>query len=1324
MAGPLLQAKFVFALDDRLTLKSVGPAVKTLLGFAPNELLSGKVRLRDRVHPDDAALADSIFSTNDKGRPRSFVLRLRHADGRIRVAKGQSKRKLGGGGEALLELLLQNARTVKEPDDAKLAASFKFLLKRVSDFVYIKNRNHVILATNRNIPDLTESAQDWTELAGQTDYDLHPEEMADANYRLEEKVLAEDEGAEHVVHVRTQDHGLRWINDRKYPLKGSRGEVIGILGVAPDVTEYAEPHERLHESEETLREVQRIAGLGSYRFDFGKGVWTSSDVMDQIFGIDKDYNHSFDGWAALVHPDDRSAMVAYFKDEVIGQRRPFDKEYRIVRPSDGKARWVHGLGQLEFDDQGNPVKMLGTIRDITEARLAKESLQESKNLLQLFIEHAPVAIAMLDREMRYIEVSRRWLEMLGISDRSLSGQSHYQYLSTLPGSMRAEHRQALAGETTPIREGEISRPDGSQHWVRREMRPWFGGDGQVAGVILFVEDITEARQAQESLRESKELLQLFTQHAPVALAMFDREMRYVAMSRRWIESYGLDEDKILGHSHYEVFPEIPERWKALHRRALEGESIRSEEDRFDRADGGTQWLRWELVPWRTGDGSVGGIIIFVDDITKQKETENRMRLAASVFTGAREGITITDPHGSILEVNDAFTRITGYSREEAIGQNPRILKSGLQGNDFYENMWSTLARDGHWSGEMWNRTKAGDIYAEMLSINAIRDGDGKTTQYVALFSDISEIKEKQQQLDHIAHYDALTGLPNRPLFADRLRQAMAHAHRNKQVLAVAYFDLDGFKEINDRHGHPVGDALLTAMAFRMKRVMREGDTLARLGGDEFAAVMLDLDNAKAVAPALNRLLGAASEEAQIGEVFLQVSASAGVTFYPQEEEVDADVLLRQSGQAMYQAKLAGRNRYHFFDASEDLLTRSHNEDIEHIRKALDARQFLIHYQPKVNMRTGRVIGAEALVRWQHPTRGLLPPGLFLPVIEAHPLTIELGAWITDTVLRQMEAWQAAGLDLPVSINVSAMELQQPDFPGRLRSLLTAHPKIDPSNLELEILETSALQDVVQASNVLQDCRDIGVRIALDDFGTGYSSLTYLKGLPANILKIDQSFVRGILESPESLTILEAVMGLASAFRLEVIAEGVETVDQGSMLLQLGCELAQGYGIARPMASGELQSWITNWRPDARWAEVPPMHRDNSAILYARVEHRAWLAAFEAYLHGKRSTPPAMGVNQCRLGTLLRDERQSLHGSMSAILAVETLHRQVHGLAEEITGLYHAGQKTEGLAHLGELHSLHKKLLGLMKSFANLGVGQAGNGVAPSRAGKAPRAGVD
>ena len=572
---------------------------------------------------------------------------------------------------------------------------------------------------------------------------------------------------------------------------------------------------------------------------------------------------------------------------------------------------------------------------------------------------------------------------------------------------------------------------------------------------------------------------------------------------------------------------------------------------------------------------------FLRDITERKQNEKKLELAASVFTHAREGIVITDAAGTIVDVNDTFTRITGYLHEEALGQNPRILKSDRQPPEFHAAMWSSLAENGHWSGEIWNRRKGGELFAAMQTVSAVRDASGTAQHYVSLFIEITAQKEQQQQLEHGAHYDALTNLPNRVLLADRLHQAMLQSHRRKQSLAVVYLDLDGFKQVNDKHGHGMGDEMLVLLSQHIKAALREGDTLARIGGDEFVAVLVDLEAPADCEPILARLLQVASQPVTVGDAVLHVSASIGVTLYPQDG-ADADLLLRQADQAMYIAKNSGKNRYHYFDVKSAAALQTQRESLQNIVHAMEQHEFVLHYQPKVNMKTGAVVGAEALIRWQHPVRGLLAPAAFLPIVEDNPLSVELGEWVIATAIGQMSAWYGQGMDLPVSVNIGAYQLQQPDFAERLGELLAVHPDIEPRCLQLEVLETSALQDMAHVGAVMQACKAIGVGFALDDFGTGYSSLTYLRRLPAETLKIDQSFVRDMLADPDDMAIVQGVIGLASVFRRGVIAEGVETHAHGELLLKMGCELAQGYGIARAMPATEIPPWVAKWQAGAVW----------------------------------------------------------------------------------------------------------------------------------------------
>jgi diguanylate cyclase (GGDEF)-like protein/PAS domain S-box-containing protein len=569
---------------------------------------------------------------------------------------------------------------------------------------------------------------------------------------------------------------------------------------------------------------------------------------------------------------------------------------------------------------------------------------------------------------------------------------------------------------------------------------------------------------------------------------------------------------------------------------------------------------------------------------KNEENEyllKKLKRAASVFTSADESIMITDVNGVIIEVNAAFSRITGYDSVEVLGKHPIFLQSKCHPPEFYTEMQDELLIKGHWRGERWSLRKNGEIYPEMVTVSTVKSASGDLQHFIYLSTDITELKAYQGQLENIAHYDMLTNLPNRVLLADRLSQAMLHCQRRNRLLVVAFMDLDGFKEVNDKHGHDVGDKLLITLSQHMKDALREGDTLARIGGDEFIAIMVDLEKSEDSAPVLERILKAVSETTNVDDAVLKVSVSIGVSLYPQDG-VDADQLIRHADQAMYVAKQAGKNRYRLFDNELANAVKIQLESIHDIRSALEKCEFVLHYQPKVNMHTGKVIGVEALIRWQHHERGLILPLECLPVIEDKPISLELGEWVIDNALTQISQWQSMKINLPISINISAYQLQQDNFTTRLAALLAAHPEVNPSHLELEMLETSMLEDISKVSATMDACHKLGICFALDDFGTGYSSLTHLRRLPAKLIKIDQSFVRDMLEDPEDCAIVEGIIGLAKAFRRDVIAEGVETIAHGVALLQRGCEMAQGYGIARPMLADDIPKWLCNWKTKKSW----------------------------------------------------------------------------------------------------------------------------------------------
>lgn len=677
--------------------------------------------------------------------------------------------------------------------------------------------------------------------------------------------------------------------------------------------------------------------------------------------------------------------------------------------------------------------------------------------------------------------------------------------------------------------------------------------------------------------------------------------------------------------------------------------------------------------------------------------EDRLRLHTTAFDNSNEGITLTNAEGQILEVNPAFTRITGYERTEVIGRNPRVLKSGRHDQAFYAAMWRSITETGSWRGEIWNRSKFGDIYPELLSISAVHDADGKLTNYVAVFSDISRLKEQEKQLVQMAYFDALTGLPNRVLLADRIVQAAGQSRRNGTLMAICYLDLDGFKPINDTWGHDVGDQLLVEVANRFKSALRAGDTVSRLGGDEFVLLMLDMADIAECERAVQRILHLVGEPLLVAPAPVTLSASIGVSIYPIDDG-DADTLLRHADQAMYRAKQAGKNCYQVFDPDQDRYTRSQYDRVARIQDALSYKEIVLNYQPQVDMRTGRVIGVEALVRWQHPERGLLPPAEFLPMIEEHEVVVQLGDEVMEMALTQIELWLDQGLSLPVSVNVAGRQLQTHDFVQKISDGLGRHPRAA-GLLSLELVESTALEDMVKVSRIIEECSRLGVSFSLDDFGTGYSSLTYLKRLPVKSIKIDQSFVGEILVDPNNLVIVQGVIGLSHAFRRQTIAEGVETVEQGRLLMQMECDYAQGYGIARAMPGADIPAWVKSWCPDPSWQAIADLRWDmaDHPMLVAEVDLRNWVTQIT---HAVRSGQPVPhrhvgDPKYCRFSQWYGGREAHRYAKFPQFAVIDQEHARVHELAAEVDELMREGKVDAARGRLALLIEQQNKTLSVL-----------------------------
>jgi diguanylate cyclase (GGDEF)-like protein/PAS domain S-box-containing protein len=568
-----------------------------------------------------------------------------------------------------------------------------------------------------------------------------------------------------------------------------------------------------------------------------------------------------------------------------------------------------------------------------------------------------------------------------------------------------------------------------------------------------------------------------------------------------------------------------------------------------------------------------------DRFAAQRQAEEKTHLYATVFTNACEGMIITDRDNRIAAVNPAFAAITGYSPEEVVGHKPQVLRSGQHDSNYYRQMWSQLGDQSQWRGEIWNRRKNGEVFPEWLSITVVRDDQGTPTNYIGIFSDVSERKEAEARIHHLAHHDALTDLPNRVLLQDRLDQAILLSRRSNRRTAVLFLDLDRFKNINDSLGHDIGDSLLVQVAERCASVMRETDTISRQGGDEFVIVLPDLEQSQDAAQVARKLTRVLDKPFMLGGHELTVTGSIGIALYPDDGQT-ASELLKNADAAMYRTKAEGRNGFQFYSADMNVVSLGDLLMESQLRGAIERGEMSLHFQPKVSATNNAAVGVEALLRWQHPQQGFIPPDRFIPVAEESGLIGPIGEWVIQTVCRQLRSWIDAGLRVvPVSVNISAHQFAHQDLVGVVDEALQAN-RLAAELLELELTETLLMHDVHRATLVLGQLRRMNIRLAIDDFGTGYSSLSYLKQFPVQVLKIDQSFVKDIGAGGEAVKIAGAIIALAHGMDLQVIAEGVETEVQRGYLASHGCDQFQGYLFGYPMPVAQTTEWLASLPQEA------------------------------------------------------------------------------------------------------------------------------------------------
>jgi diguanylate cyclase (GGDEF)-like protein/PAS domain S-box-containing protein len=1091
MTAPI-EVKIRISMTNPTTALSVGDGIDALLGFTVDDFLTGRVSLHSRIHVDDQDIADVLFSADRNKTSDTFNIRLRQANGRIRCVKGiYSKEPDATDNNVILDLLLQDAKSLRQkPGDQPMMTNFKAMMENTDDYIYFKDRNHVFTGASQTLVAVTDPTEHWTDLLGQTDYDVFPEKYADIYYRLEKQVFAGIHVAHEIQKTPDNKGHSGWIDSRKYPIYDDNGEISGLFGIARDISTHinSERYAQFYGSILELLAVNRP--LLNILEAIVLGVeQLHPALLCSILLLDSDGKHLLKGSAPSL-PDFYNAAINGLKIGV----------------------GVVSCGEAAF----------------TANRVIVDDIASHPN----WASYKELAVS--------AGLGACWSQpILSSSSQVLGTFAIYHHEAHTP----TEFDIAIIEQSARLASLAIERKQTDASLARSETKFRTLFNASKDAVLMLNEngffDCNNAAMKMFGLQSQEDI----SLYHPVDLSPP-------------IQPCGRD-SMTLAKQYIDV--------------AMKTGSVRFEW-MHKRSDTGKNFITEVMLSSMMLDGSLF-LQTTIHDITVRKLAEDDLRIAATAFQ-VREGVMVTDAHGILLRVNNAFTIMTGYSTEEVIGKNPRLLSSSRHDAAFYTEMWTTINNTGAWAGEIWNRRKSGEVYPEYLTITAVTDANGKVTNYVATLTDITLSKAAAEDIQHLADYDHLTQLANRRLLTDHIQHALSGCTRSSSKGAVMFLDLDYFKTINDTLGHSYGDLLLQQVATRLTACVRKSDTVARLGGDEFVVLLEGLSEQTIEAAAQTKAIGdkmltALSQPYQLTSHQCHCTASIGVTLF-KGRRVSVDELFRQADIAMYQAKDCGRNRLRFFDQQmQDAINARASIDMD-LRNALEQQQFQLYYQIQVDA-SECPIGAEALIRWLHPERGLVSPYDFIPLAEETGLILPIGQWVLETACAQLKAWERdeSTCNLTLSINVSAKQFHQANFVTQVQSAVQRHA-INPAKLKLELTESMLADNLEKIIDAMSALNALGIRFSLDDFGTGYSSLQYLKRLPLYQLKIDQSFVRDLTVESSDRALVLTIIAMAQSLGLGVIAEGVETREQQQLLLNKGCPHFQGYLFGKPVPIKQLE----------------------------------------------------------------------------------------------------------------------------------------------------------
>ncbi len=820
-------------------------------------------------------------------------------------------------------------------------------------------------------------------------------------------------------------------------------------------------------------------------------------------------------------------------------------------------------------------------KDVREAEAkirTHHELNEAKHRLSSVMNTLPYGIVECDLNGGVNYVNRSYQSLLGLQEADIIGQRIWNL------KLNREDRSRIRAFFSSL-DNQWPKPasytakytnndDGRELILAVVWNYQRDAQGNTVGITCVVSDITQQSQAEKVIKNRKvELEQIFTA-LPVALVFADAERRITRVNPAFTRMFQYTEEEVLGRStamFYESYDDFLEQGKLRFSKDCPSSRI-AYELKYRKKDGTLFHSRSVGTAVKDSDGQVIGMLGLVEDITAEKRSDEYRQLVSRIFENTSEGIFITNARAEIVEVNQAFLDITGYQHEDVIGQNPRLLKSGHHDEHFYQQFWDALMNTGQWVGEVWNRRKDGAIYPEWQNINRVLDEQGEISHYISVFSDITSRKESKETIEHLAHYDRLTGLPNRLLLLARLDQALNNFADQQRPFCLITIDLDMFKDVNDGLGPSIGDGVLQDVAQRLQAAFKPSDCVARMDGDEFVVLVEGIDSVDKASAMLQRIMDLFRQPFRVHDQDVHLSASIGTALCPQDG-IDKSDLLRNAESAMHQAKKEGRNTYCFYTSE---LTTQAAERIAvggQLKGAIDRNELVLYYQPQVDLASRSIIGCEALLRWFSTELGFVPPDRFIPIAEDLGLIHEIGDWVLNTACRQARTWLDNGVTFgQVSVNVSGPEVSRGDLVRRVAAALETSG-LSPEYLELEITETFIMQYSEDVVDQLQSLRELGVTLSIDDFGTGYSSLCYLRRLPVDKVKIDKSFVDDLAGDQSNSVIADAIIRMSKAMGLSVIAEGVEEEAQEAQLMALGCEQGQGYFYSRPVPAGEIRASI-------------------------------------------------------------------------------------------------------------------------------------------------------